>query len=233
MTTDGPEQLLRDALHKSDRLGAEGNLQLAIESLDEAIRTFRDAHGELPPLAKPFALSAELLHRLGQSDQAHARLERLVTLARTHSDSRPGFLADAFCWAGLAELNVECAGSVRFYEQAIDEGDKAGLSDRWMIRELLMVVSSLLKFQPHSNTTLAYAKRAASLAASVPEVPSLLFVAQFNLGCAQLDADLNHDAATTFETLLRNQEKLEASRKVATSRIEELKMWLAKARGID
>jgi hypothetical protein len=147
--------------------------------------------------------------------------------------SAPGFrfFADAFCLAGIAEESSSCPRAIDFYERGINEGAKAGLDSKWMIQNLIALVSALWKFRPHSPATLAYASRTEELAAHA-DIPigSLIFVTRFNLGRAQLEAGMNVDAAETFEALISARKARGGAQGTIDRRVEELKMWLSSAR---
>jgi tetratricopeptide (TPR) repeat protein len=214
-------QGLRDAMTAYRQPYAKGDLRESFDILDEAIRRFNESHGDGRELVKPLALSAELVHRLGEIEQAHARLERIVAIATAYSAPGSRFFADAFCLAGIAEESAECARAIDFYERGINEGAEAGLDSKWMIQNLTALVQTLLKFRPHSPATLAYAWRAEELAAhaGIPS-GSLIFVTRFNLGRAQLEAGMNVDAAETFEALISARKARAGAQETIDRRVE-------------
>jgi hypothetical protein len=101
-----------------------------------------------------------------------------------------------------------------------------------MLLALIETVSELLELENPSDATLAYAVRAAELAVDVSRPGgNLLFVTQFYLGRAQLDAGRNLEAARTFEDLIRFRAEHRRSPDGVDGRAEELRGWLSKARG--
>ncbi len=211
-------------------LYTKGKLREALEVLDPPIDRFSEEYGELPTLVKPLSLSAEIMHRLDNIIQAHARLERMLVIAAAVSESSPLSLADALCLAGLVERAAHCAGSIAFYERGIREGEKIGADRGWMIKGIVATVNALLELQPHSGATLSYAIRAADLA-DASSARSLRFVTRFNLGRAQLDAGHNVEATATFEALIRFREQHRGFTNEVDGRAEELAAWLSKAKG--
>jgi tetratricopeptide (TPR) repeat protein len=217
---------LREALGLARYLDADGNLRQAFDLLDQALESFSATEGPHIALISPLMFSAELIHTLGDAIEAHARIDRALSVADSRSEAASLFHADVLCLAGLAERVAMCDRAVDFYERGLDEGMKLGASEEWQVQRLVGMVSALLALRPRSKATLTYAVRGAGLALrTYPPDGPFVFVTKFNLACARLEAGMNREAAELFEDLLTTRQGR------GPNRVGELRELLARANG--